>query len=177
MKSISPIVNSGDIFLTTDPEEGISKAIVWAEKKLSKDHQANYSHVAIVDVNEQLLDTLWTVRYSPLTAYKGKPYRIYRPLVEETYLINALAEARKSLGVRYPWQRLLLYFVGLADNIHWDRRVCSENVAKTLHEAFKQVRVFDFEKYHGMSPDNIDDICANSPFFSLIDEGKALMHG
>jgi len=166
-------IRVGDIFLTTDPDHLLSKMIIKVQKKLlSQDKKAECSHAAHFCIDGNLLDTLWIVKSNPLNSYKGKPCMIYRPLVYRKDLINACTVLRKKvLGKRYPWIRLILHLSGLADNIHWNRRVCSENVCYMLHLAFRNIGVFDFEHYYGKSPDWIADICKASPHFDLVYKG------
>jgi hypothetical protein len=164
----------GDIFLTTHEGSGLSKAIISAEKYvLSEDKDARYSHAAHFDEKEGLLlDTLWKVQHTPISEYSGHRCAIYRPVCDPQNLNFALAESRKDLGQRYPWQRLILHLLKLADNIHWNRLVCSECEAKFLHLIFRMEGCFDFEHYYGVTPDWLDDYCRSSDRFETILDGE-----
>jgi hypothetical protein len=41
-----------------------------------------------------------------------------------------------------------------------------------LHFAFREVGVFDFERYYGWTPDNLHDAMRESSYFDLIHEGE-----
>ena len=163
----------GDIFLTTHPGIGLGKCITWAQAKLlSKDHKARYSHAAHFTRPGFLLDTGWFVEYRSIKNYTGHQCTIYRPVeIPSSYIMEADKVIRQDLGQRYPWQRLILHFLGLADNIHWNRLVCSEREAKFLHLIYRRIGCFDFEHYYGITPDWLDDYCRSSKRFETIFEG------
>lgn len=163
-------IEFGDIFLTTHGTSPLSNLIVCAEKFLSKDKKATYSHAGFIDENGKILDTLWRVRYSDLCEYQGRKCAIYRPVAPLTLVYAAAQTVRKDIGKKYPWQRLFLHLFRIADNIHWDRLVCSERTAKFLHLIFRNSGCFDFEKYYGWTPDMLHDYMEGSVFFKKVFE-------
>jgi hypothetical protein len=60
----------------------------------------------------------------------------------------------------------------LADNIHWNKMVCSERVVKFGHLILRLHKIFDFERYYGWTPDNIYDFARENPdVFDIVFEG------
>lgn len=154
----------GDVLFTTLPGSTLSEAIIRAERRLSPDKQAHCSHVAQFSFQPAiLLDTRWKFQLTPFKHYQGRPYAIYRPLCNPAFMKEALRRTKEELGASYPYWRLPLHLLGLADNIHWDNLVCSERVCRTLHWAFRQHGVFDFEKYYGKTPDWLYDYVVSHP--------------
>ena len=161
-----------DIFLTCDPASGLSGLILRAERALARDGKAVYSHVNHVDSNGLFLDTLWKVKHTPPADYNGRPCAIYRPNLPHADKARALSVIRQDMGELYPWQRLPLHLLRLADNIHWNHLVCSERTGKLLHLGFRRNGIFLFEKYYGLSPDDLHDIFRmHYHLFELIFEG------
>ena len=91
--------------------------------------------------------------------------------MDETKFQRGFDIIKCHYGEFYPIQRLFFYIVGMADMIHWRKFVCSELVARYLHEICKWDLIFDFEGYFGTTPDNLMDIVRISPHFDVVYEG------
>lgn len=68
---------------------------------------------------------------------------------------------------------MIFYLLGIERCIHYHNMVCSELVAKFLHNMCKYDLIFDFEYYFGMTPDNLNDIfCSPDSNFQIVFEGS-----
>lgn len=176
------ILRKGDLILTAFPGSSVvSKLIRFFEKVYSKDKEALYTHVNFlseVDVENdkyEILDTKWKVETADLfEGYTGSPCAILRIKIAKPAEIDFAVKTIKESdeGKSYPVARLILHMFRMADNIHWNREVCSERGAKLWHLILRLYQIFVFERYYGWTPDGIYDFVKSNPeIFEVVFEG------
>lgn len=178
----SYLLKKGDIILSTVPGKGLlAGGIRFFQKMYSKDKDAFYTHcVFVTEVDHfnhvyKIFDTSVKIEEKSLfDNYSGHPCTVIRAKLAEDSQIDRASKSiiNRDSGKRYPFLRLFLHMFRLADNIHWDRLVCSERVAKYLHLILREHRIFSFERYYGWTPDNIYDFALDrQDIFEFVFEG------
>lgn len=134
-----------------------------------------YSHAGlIIDETGTTFESYWTVtRHNMFDRYTGHDILIARyNQINDIKFDHGFECIAKHEGEFYPIQRLLFYAFGVAKMVHWKKYVCSELVARYLHEVCKWDLIFDFEEYFGMTPDNVMDVIRSQPrYFDVVYEG------
>jgi hypothetical protein len=179
----SYLIKKGDIILSTVPagKGFLAGGIRFFQKMHSKDKDAFYTHCMFVSEVDhfnhiyKIFDTSVKIEERDFFEnYSGHPCTVVRVKIAEDSKIDEVCRIliNKDSGKRYPFLRLFLHMFGLADNIHWDRLVCSERVAKYLHLILREHRIFSFERYYGWTPDNIYDFTLDrQDIFEFVYEG------
>lgn len=170
----------GDVFVCAGSMGGVSAAIRWAQKLLSRDNRADYGHAGIItSARGETLEALWTVRHGHLDHYLGQRLMIarpttslYRPQVPISLRTRDLALEqieRQYLGRIYPVWRLPLHLVPWVAKYATVGRwlVCSELTAKYLTLIAARDLV-----YTGIAPDTLADewVCWRN--FEVLYEGE-----
>ncbi len=169
----------GDLFLTRNPM-ALGRVITAIERWRARDDQAAYSHAGILlDGRGTTFESLWTVKSRHLfDAYAGRRILIARySRMTRARFKEAFRKIENLRGAWYPFLRLPLMAIGLGKLIHWKPVVCSELVAKFLHNALKADGIFDFEHYHGWTPDDLHDVFRNWRTFQTVFEGELAIAG
>ena len=163
----------GDVFATKNPQ-GIGKAICLFEKFTSQDGEAKYGHTGIIqDSTGKTLEAVWTISEQDLfAAYAGCECLIARyKKMDDQALKNGLSSVLPFKGRKYPAQRIVLHFLGLARWVHWFKTpVCSELTALFLISAGADL--YCRKNYWGVNPDNMVDDWSHNKDFEIVFEGE-----
>ena len=167
-----PTVMPLDVFASKNPQ-GLGKIICEFEKLKSQDGEAEYGHTGIIqDANGKTAEAVWSIAEQNLfEAYSGKKVLIARWNRQTPEQVEkGLVYARKLLGRKYPYHRLILHMLGVARWVHILKTpVCSEYTAATLIEAGADLICGN--NFWGVSPDYLADDWNHSKHFDVIYEG------
>jgi len=159
----------GDIFCTRNPMM-LGRIINWNQKFWSSDNESTYSHAGIIlDPDGTTFESLWTIKKSHLSRYKGKKILIGRHIkMDEWRFSIGWLNVKRHQGQLYPFHRLFLMIIPpVAKYISTGRfPVCSELTAKFLCET----HLLDFWK--GKNPDDIADMIHKWREYEIVFEGK-----
>ena len=172
-----PQLCPGDEFATRNPM-ALGKVINFVQKVKAVDNESAYSHTGIItDLCGSTLEALWTVSAQNLwEAYAGNKVLIVRNInMTLPTFFAGFAKIREHIGQWYPVPRMLLYVIGMAKWIHWDRVVCSELTAKFeegCSEYMGPDKASGFMRNHyGVNPDNLVDRWQISRYYQTVFEG------
>ena len=176
------VLRKGDLILTTFPGISVVSGLIrFFEKIYSKDKHAVYTHanfISMVDLENgvyEVLDTRWKVeRVGLFEAYRGSRLSVLRIRHAPDEAVDLAVErmVASDEGETYPVWRLFAHAFRLADNIHWDKMVCSERAIKMWHWIARTMGMFDFENYYGWTPDDIHDFVKdNNDRFEIVFDG------
>lgn len=163
-----PVLKPGDIFCTSFGGTFLAKAILRAERRQSKDKQAELSHAGII-IDRSGITYEALARYSNQDLWKTYGKKNCKLLIGRHKLMTAekfMYGYGQILDVygskKYPWWRLLLFKAGLADNISVGPAVCSELAMRFLVEIGLK------NKWQGWNPDDVADMIVRDRMFDII---------
>lgn len=147
------LFQAGDIGLVSS-DSIIADYINFFAGQKSTDRESEYNHAYLMTSYKDTFECLHRVsRQNLFSAYAGKKILIGRYNNMTTELFKQGFDAiEKDEGNIYPYHRLILHAIGLAHIFHWNRLVCSEEVAKFLFKI--NARHY---KFFGTTPDMLAD--------------------
>lgn len=146
----------------------IAGAINTAQRWLSRDGKAEYNHAfLIIDSHGNTYESLKKIGHCSLSKYSGCPVMIVRHKKMDIDAFGAgYMHILKYDGKIYPFWRLPLHFLRLAQYIHWSYPVCSELVGLFLNKA----GLFGSTGW-GWSPDDLADLWHESKHYDIVYQG------
>jgi len=139
-----------------------------AQRFLSRDGKAEYNHaLLIVDETGKTFESLLRIDHYHLSQYVGCPVWIVRNTAMDDVRFSAGYRAvLKYDGKLYPFWRLPMHFLRLAQYIHWSYPVCSELLGVFLNKA----GLFTSTGW-GWSPDDLADLWGESKYYETLYKG------
>jgi hypothetical protein len=158
----------GDLCVVKTPSR-IAGAINAGQRLLSRDRNAEYNHaLLIVDKAGNTFESLTRIDHYKLTRYDGCKAMIVRHTEMEQGRFNeGYAHVLKYDGKMYPWWRLPMHFLRVAQYVHWSYPVCSELVGLFLNKA----GLFNSTGW-GWSPDDLADLWDESKYYDTVFKGE-----
>jgi len=146
----------------------IAGTINAAQRFLSRDGKAEFNHaLIIIDKKGNTFESLLKIDHYHLSRYVGCPVRILRHISMTKGCFQAgLSAVEKYDGKLYPWWRLPMHFLRIAQYIHWSYPVCSELVGVFLNKA----GLFSSTGW-GWSPDDLADLWRESRYYQTVFDG------
>jgi len=148
----------------------VSRAILAAQKIKSLDHESSYNHAGIVVTSTGVtFEALRKIAHYHLDNYIGCRILIARHVrMTTSAFMRGFHEVKKWDGTVYPFWRLALHAVGLANLLHVIKvPVCSELVV----EHARCAGLVTYNGY-GWSPDNLADKFTNYKCYDIVYEGE-----
>ena len=170
-------LKKGDIFLTTN-NKWLGKSIRKAQKIIDSSDPIEFSHGGIVlDENGEIFESVAKISKNNINKYIGEKILIARHQEMTDFKFErGLAAIEKYEGKIYPFWRLPLFFVGLADNLYFlDWPVCTELCHIFCLGAGIKTGIKKHGKNHwaGTSPDMFEDaIQSRNDLWTVIYKGK-----
>ena len=145
-----------------------ARSINAGQRVLSRDGKAEYNHaLLIVDGAGQTYESLLRIDHYQLSQYVGCPVWIFRHRSMTRIRFKAgYQDVLKYDGKLYPFWRLPMHFLRLAQYIHWSYPVCSELLGVFLNKA----GLFTSTGW-GWSPDDLADLWAESKYYETVFKG------
>lgn len=163
------MLRAGDIFLM-EGEKFLDRLINFFQALWNGDRRSSCTHAGVIlnDSGDTLETTNWRTGFLNLfTDHPGDSVMVFRWQGMNPWLAYVSGDAvADQVGRIYPYQRLVLFTVGLAKYIHWRGMVCSELVARFL------VACGARGSWWGINVDLLHDDCLNSKEWKLIYHGK-----
>ena len=149
-------------------KSAIAGAINTAQRWLSRDGKAEYNHAfLIIDGGGNTYESLKKIDHYRLDQYAGCPIWIVRHKQMTVDRFGAGYQAVLEYdGKLYPFWRLPMHFLRVAQYIHWSFPVCSELVGLFLNKA----GLFSSTGW-GWSPDDLADLWAESKYYDTVFKG------
>lgn len=166
-----PELEAGDIILTR-ANTLLSKAIRWFEKKRSGDSRFSHAALALGELTtqEEVIESLIKVTRGPLSKYNGQQIIVYRmkgltDKQRNEIVLKAVSVEKEG----YAWFKIPLFAMDSIFRTYFFTRyfglsnfkVCSELIA-WAYETVLGKKPFGLG-WRSVSPDVIDDFCANGP--------------
>lgn len=164
MEELKGKLRPGDLFCSSLGQV-LGFLINVVQQHRSSDNEATFSHAGIVETSEGgIIEACWHVERSNLfEKYTSGDLLVARYVeMDSTHFQAGMDKIRKHLGQLYPVHRFLLYLLGVAKYIHWDRIVCSELVSKFLVGAGAR------HNWYGVMPDDLADEFRNYRIYEVI---------
>lgn len=147
----------------------IAGAINAAQKVLSRDGRAEYNHALIIlDKGGNTYESLKRIDHYNLAQYAGCQALIVRHKeMDLDHFGEGYRAVLKYDGKVYPWWRLPMHFLRVAQYVHWSYPVCSELVGMFLNKA----GLFNSTGW-GWSPDDLADLWEESKYYDTVFKGE-----
>lgn len=146
----------------------IAGTINAAQRFLSRDGKAEYNHaLLIMDKTGKTYESLLRIDHYNLAQYVGCPVWIgrHKHMTRDRFKAG-YQDVLQYDGKLYPFWRLPMHFLHLAQYIHWTYPVCSELVGLFLNKA----GLFTSTGW-GWSPDDLADLWDESKYYETIFKG------
>jgi hypothetical protein len=133
----------------------VANAIISIEHIISPDHEADMNHGGIIiDKEGNTFEALSKIDHYNIKQYIGCPMVIsHNKFMTDERFLRGYKSILQYDGQKYPWWRLVLFILGLADDLHRiNRPVCTE-----LLRMFDNGSSIWLNEPWGTSPDNVHD--------------------